>query len=398
MIIRSKKKKKTVSKIVTITVFIAIITAAYLTGRLMPRGLADKYSSEVFPFLSSLPQKISALTDVSLTEITVVVLGCLALPLFLVWLVLLVKKALTRGAGKFLYKSFRNVLAVAMVVLIIFEMMHGINYRRTPARTLMGLGQTKISFEDYCEAFEWSYREMVKARKELKEDENGVAQLSTDFEETARYASDVIDTFCASYGIAKYKCYTRPKSVRLSHYWSYTYIVGMYNPAYGEANVNTDYMDATTIPSTICHELCHTKGFANETDCNLVGALACLTSDRADFRYCGYYTVFISLLGQIENLKKTKGFKYDYKVKDDEIRPVARDTQAANDYWKKIDKEVEDIQKRFGINITEKANDANNKFLQSNGEKEGTDTYNVPENVYVDFYIKYVSSGSHGNA
>ena len=398
MIIRSKKKKKTVSKIVTITVFIAIITAAYLTGRLMPRGLADKYSSEVFPFLSSLPQKISALTDVSLTEITVVVLGCLALPLFLVWLVLLVKKALTRGAGKFLYKSFRNVLAVAMVVLIIFEMMHGINYRRTPARTLMGLGQTKISFEDYCEAFEWSYREMVKARKELKEDENGVAQLSTDFEETARYASDVIDTFCASYGIAKYKCYTRPKSVRLSHYWSYTYIVGMYNPAYGEANVNTDYLDATTIPSTICHELCHTKGFANETDCNLVGALACLTSDRADFRYCGYYTVFISLLGQIENLKKTKGFKYDYKVKDDEIRPVARDTQAANDYWKKIDKEVEDIQKRFGINITEKANDANNKFLQSNGEKEGTDTYNVPENVYVDFYIKYVSSGSHGNA
>jgi hypothetical protein len=398
MIIRSKKKKKTVSKIVTITVFVAVIAAAYLTGRLMSRDLADKYSSEVFPFLSSLPQKISALTDVSITEITVVVLGCLALPVLIVWLVLLVKKAMTRGVGKFLYKSFRNILAVAMVVLIIFEMMHGINYRRTPARTLMGLGQTKISFEDYCAAFEWAYDGMVKARKELKEDENGVAQLSTDFEETARYASEIIDTFCASYGIAKYKSYTRPKSVRLSHYWSYTYIVGMYNPAYGEANINTDYMDATTIPSTICHELCHTKGFANETDCNLVGALACLTSERADFRYCGYYTVFISLLNQIENLKKTKGFKYDYKVKNDEIRPVARDTQAANDYWKKIDKEVDDIQKRFGINITEQASEANNKFLQSNGEKEGTDTYNVPENVYVDFYLKYVASGSHGNA
>ena len=398
MIIRSKKKKKTVSKIATITVFVAVIAAAYLIGRLMPRDLADKYSSEVFPFLSSLPQKISALTDVSITEITVVVLGCLALPVLIVWLVLLVKKAMTRGVGKFLYKSFRNILAVAMVVLIIFEMMHGINYRRTPARTLMGLGQTKISFEDYCAAFEWAYDGMVKARKELKEDENGVAQLSTDFEETARYASEIIDTFCASYGIAKYKCYTRPKSVRLSHYWSYTYIVGMYNPAYGEANVNTDYMDATTIPSTICHELCHTKGFANETDCNLVGALACLTSERADFRYCGYYTVFISLLNQIENLKKTKGFKYEYKVKNDEIRPVARDTQAANDYWKKIDKEVDDIQKRFGINITEQASEANNKFLQSNGEKEGTDTYNVPENVYVDFYLKYVASGSHGNA
>ena len=398
MIIRSKKKKKTVSKVVTITVFVIVIVAIYLTGRLLPRNIADAYSSEVFPLLSSFSQRISSLTSVSLTEITVVVLGSLAVPLLIVWLVFLFKKAMTKGVGKYLYQSLRNVLAIAMVVMIIFELMHGFNYRRTSARTLMGLGQTKLTFDDYCEALEWSYGEMIKARKELKEDANGVAQLLTDYEATAEYASEITDTFCASYGIAKYRCYTRPKSVRLSHYWSYTYIIGMYNPAYGEANINTDYIDAISTPSTICHELCHTKGFANETDCNLVGALACLTSERADFRYCGYYTIFISLLGQIENLKKTKGFKYDYKVKNEEIRAVARDIQASNDYWKKIDKEVDDIQKRFGINITEQANEANNKFLQSNGEKEGTDTYNVPENVYVDFYLKYVSSGSNANA
>ena len=139
MIIRSKKKKKTVSKIVTIAVFVTVIAAAYLTGRLLPRDVADKYSSEIFPLLSSVPQKISALTDVSLTEITVVVLGCLALPLFIVWLVFLIKKAMTRGVGKYLYKSARNVLVVSMVLLIIFELMHGFNYRRTSARTLMGL-------------------------------------------------------------------------------------------------------------------------------------------------------------------------------------------------------------------------------------------------------------------
>ena len=398
MRIRTKKKKKTVSKIVTISVFIAVITAAYLTGRLLPRDIADKYFSEVFPFLSSLPQKISSVTSVSLTELTVLAAGCIAIPLIILWIILLIKKSLTRGVGKYLYKSLRNVLAVAMVILIIFELMHGFNYRRTPARTLMGLGKTKISFEDYCEALEWSYREMIKARKELSENENGVALLSTGFEETARYASEVTDTFCASYGIAKYRTFARPKSVRLSHYWSYTYIVGMVNPAYGEANINTDYMDITSIPSTICHELCHTKGFANETDCNLIGALACLTAERPDFRYCGYYTVFISLLNQIENLKRTKGFQYEYKIDPDDIRPVARDTQASNDYWKNIDSEVLEIQKRFGINITEQAHEVNNKFLESNGEKGGADTYNVPENEYVAFYINYVSHGSRGNA
>ena len=398
MIIRSKKKKKTVSKIVTVTVFAAVSVAAYLLGRFMPRDMADYYSSEIFPFLSSLPQHVSSLTKISLTEITVVVLGSLALPLLILWLVLLIKKAMTRGIGIYLYKSLRNLLAVAMAVLIIFEMFHGINYRRTPARALMGLGNMTLSFEDYCEALEWSYNGMISARKELSEDEKGVAKLSTDFDGIADYASQMIDTFCASYGVSKYVSNARPKPVKLSHYWSYTYIVGMYNPAYGEANVNIDYMDPTSIPHTVCHELCHAKGFANETDCNLIGALACITSDRADFRYSGYYTVFISLLGQIETLKKTKGFKYEYKIKGDDIKAVAVDTQASNDYWNSIDKEVKDLQKRLGINITEKALEANNQFLKSNGEKEGSETYNVPNNVYVDFYLIYIAGKGGRNA
>ncbi len=398
MIIRSKKKKKTVSRIVTVSVFAAVSVAAYLLGRLMPRDMADYYSSEVFPFLSSLPQRLSSLVRFSFTEITVVVLGSIAAPLLILWLVFLIKKAMTRGIGNYLYKSLRNFLAVVMVLLIIFEMFHGINYRRTPARTVLGLGNMTLSFEDYCEALEWSYNGMISARKELSEDEKGVAKLSTDFDGVAEYASQMIDTFCASYGVAKYVSNAVPKPVRLSHYWSYTYIVGMYNPAFGEANVNTDFMDPTSIPHTVCHELCHAKGFANETDCNLLGALACITSDRADFRYSGYYTVFISLLGQIENLKKTKGFKYEYKIKSDEIRPVAVDTQAANDYWNSIDEEVKDLQKRFGINITEKAQEANNQFLKSNGEKEGSETYNVPNNVYVDFYLIYVAGKGGRNA
>ena len=42
MIIRSKKKKKTWQKAVTITVFIVVMIAAYLCGRFMPVEIADK--------------------------------------------------------------------------------------------------------------------------------------------------------------------------------------------------------------------------------------------------------------------------------------------------------------------------------------------------------------------
>ena len=398
MIIRTKKKKKTGRKIITISVFIAVITTTYLLGRLLPTGFADYYSSEIFPVVASIPQRLCSVTRVSLTEITVVALGCIGLPLLIVWIVFLVKKAMTRGIGKYLYKSFRNALAVAMVMLIIFEIFHGFNYRRTPARVMMELGTGKHTVEELCAAYEWAYEGMVKARSELTEDEMGVARMSSDFDGVAEYASATLDSFCFKYGVSSHTCFAKPKSVKLSHYWSWTYIVGTYNPFYGEANINTDYMDITSIPTTVCHELCHAKGFANETDCNLIGALACVTSDRADFRYAGYYTIFVSLLSEINKLSKKYGFTYDTHVSDKAIIPVARDIKAAADYWDAIDEEVLEIQKRLGINITEQALEANNKFLQSNGEQGGNDTYIVPENAYVDFYLKYFSAKEQPNA
>lgn len=398
MIIRTKKKKKTGRRVITLIVFTVVILASYLCGRFMPRSIADNYSREIFPLLASFPQRISALTDISITEFTVLILGSLALPLLVVWIVFLIKKSLTRGLKEFLYKSLRNVLAVSMAVLILFEMFHGINYRRTPARTLLGLGTDQLTLDDYCETFEWAYRGMLKARAELKENENGVSVMSTDFEGISEHASKIVDSFCASYGIAPYVSHARAKSVRLSHYWSWTYIVGLYNPIYGEANINTDYLDSTELPVTVCHELCHAKGFANETDCNLVAALACVTSDRADFRYCGYYTIFVNLLTVIQYNIKTFGFEYDTHLEDEAIIPVAIDVQASYEYWRSIDKEVKAFEERTGINITKQALAANDKYLQSNGEKEGEKTYNVPQNEYVDFYLKFFSQRGGKNA
>lgn len=398
MITISKKKKKTWRKVITLTVFIAVIAATYLCGRFMPQGIADKYSREIFPLLASVPQRLSSLTDISLSEYALLILCGLAVPLLIVWIVILIKKLLTRGAGKYLYKSFRNILAVCMVLLILFEMFHGINYRRTTARAMLGLGTGKLTLDDYCEAFEWAYEGMIKARSELKEDENGVAVMSSDFSDIADYSSRIVDSFCASYGIAPYAGYAKPKSVRLSHYWSWTYIVGMYNPVFGEVNVNTDYLDTTEIPLNVCHELCHSKGFANETDCNLLGTMACVTSDRADFRYCGYFNVYVNLLAVIQYNIKTFGFEYDMHVQDEAMIPVIRDLQASSEYWRSIDKEVKDFEERTGINITKQASAANDKYLQSNGEKEGEKTYQVPQNEYVDFYLMYFSQKGGKNA
>lgn len=57
----------------------------------------------------------------------------------------------------------------------------------------------------------------------------------------------------------------RGKPVKLSHWWSYTQITGMYFPFFAEGNINVDQPDCD-IPVTAAHELAHTRGFAGRTN------------------------------------------------------------------------------------------------------------------------------------
>ena len=130
---------------------------------------------------------------------------------------------------------------------------------------------------------------MIEARSHLGEDYNGVAHMDQSFENNAVYACSLLDKFSEKYDVPLTRNYVRAKPVSLSHYWSYTDSRNVRSVSLGEANINTDDMNVTEFPATVCHELCHAKGYASETDCNLLATLACCSSVRADFRYSGYY-------------------------------------------------------------------------------------------------------------
>ena len=57
-----------------------------------------------------------------------------------------------------------------------------------------------------------------------------------------------------------------------------------------EANYN-NVMYVMNLPSTLCHELAHLKGFIREDEANLIGYLACVQSEDIYFRYSGYLSV-----------------------------------------------------------------------------------------------------------
>ena len=388
MKIQNKGKKRTALRITAIVILPVLCVAAVFCNTFIPRNVADYYCTNIFPYLSKPMQNINMFFHYSLTENFVVVLAPLLVIGLIVWFVFLIKKFMSHGALTYLYKSFRNLFILILIGAIIFQAMHGINYKRTHVTKAMTLTEEELTFEDYCAALKWAYLGMIEARSHLGEDYNGVAHMSESFENSALYACTLLDAFSEEYNVPLSENYVRAKPVSMSHYWSYTHIVGMYDPFLAEVNVNTDYMSINEYPITLCHELCHAKGYASETDCNTLATLACCSASRADFRYAGYYEIFWNLYYVADDIAEATGEVVPEFPVTEEMMPVYRDMRASHLYWKQIDNEVDHIKEILGIDITEASDVVNDTFLKTNGET-GVESYHVPDSVYVRFYLTY---------
>ena len=392
MRVRNKYRntKKTIGRILLIFLLIALAALFWFLPNFMTRRAGDIYSTYIFPVIAIPGNTINSCFQVSLTE-NFLVIGLILLAAVAVYFVVMLFVSGAKGKlGSFLYKSLRMVLAVTVAVTLVFQLMHGLNYRRSSAAVLLELDGSGHDLEDYMATLDWAYHGMVKARKDMGEDFEGVAHLNESFETNVAYANLLIDTVCAKYDIPVSNNYVRAKPVSLSRYWTYTGIVGAYDPFLGEANINTDYMDPTEFPVTLCHEILHAKGFASETDCNTLATICCLSSTRADFRYAGYFTIFWSLIGVTSEYAMNEGVILPNYLYEEDIFPVYRDMNASNMYWEGIAEEVEYFEKVFGFDPDKAGSDANNAFLEANGQEGGNETYIVPDNIYVDFYTKYV--------
>lgn len=394
MKISSKKKKRTALRIVLTVILTVMFIAAVICNWFIPRSFADYYCTRIFPYLSSPAQGFNMMFQFSITEnVIICFVPLLALGL-IIWGVFLIRKILSHGAMSFLYKSYRNLMILAIVAAVIFQAMHGINYKRTHVSESLDLNGEELTYEEYCKALKWAYQGMIEARSRLGEDYNGVAHMQESFENSATFACSLVDAFCEEYDVPASGNYVRAKPVSMSHYWSYTHIVGMYDPFLAEVNINTDYMSINEYPITLCHELCHAKGYASETDCNTLSVLACSRSVRADFRYAGYYEIFWNLYYVTENIAEATGEVMPQYAASSEMEPVYRDMRASIIYWNQIDKEVDDIKQVLGIDITEASDKVNDTFLKSNGES-GVDSYHVPDSVYVRYYMTYIEGADN---
>lgn len=120
----------------------------------------------------------------------------------------------------------------------------------------------------------------------IPRNEDGSLTYQGHMAETARNAMAELGK---TYGVLD-GFYPLPKPLLSSDFMSQQHVAGCFYPFSMEANYN-DVMYEMNMPSTMCHELAHLKGFIREDEANLIGYLACVQSEDLYFRYSGYLSV-----------------------------------------------------------------------------------------------------------
>ena len=336
------------------------------------RDYGETYATRIFPVLSFLPVKISSLVPISLV---------LSSPILLALLILRIRKAVKEKRGKkFFYRVGRFVAWMLFVIYALFMFLHGFNYTRRTLESSLGFGRRNYTVEELQEVYIWVVDGLNVARLESCEDERGVisypggveallADMETLYEESAADLAPITGNS------------GRPKRVALSHYWSFTYIVGMYFPFFGEPNINVD-VEMSEILFNVPHEMSHMHGFAVENDANLAAMLICINSDCPELRYTGFCEaldlIFVELMYAYNT--DTQGFE-DFIVRHPIVEGYFRDEDARFAYWEKI--EPPKI-------VTDASEAANDTFLKANQQEEGVQSYNMPRSNVADYYFTHV--------
>lgn len=320
-------------------------------------SLADAYTRSVFRPLAAVWTRFQGLLPFSLTEFLLI----LGSPALLILLILALIRLIRRPHYRLrrLLKKSLSLLAIAGLLLSLFLVFHGINYARSPLAQDLSLSVRQRPVHELEEAVRLLAKAASQTREEVDESEEGLADPGSlaHMWETAYVGWDLA---AVRWPALASSVRARPKGVLLSHYWSYTNIVGLYMPLLVEPNVNID-QPAFMIPMTAAHEIAHAQGFAREGDADFAALLSCLSHPDPAWRYSGLMGAWKSagnrLLQEDPDLWR--------QIWQEELSPaVKRDLAAESAYWEAFQTPVADL--------SDKVNDT---YLKANKEEEGVKSY-----------------------
>ena len=241
----------------------------------------------------------------------------------------------------------------------------GVNAFRSDFVSLTGLKVQESSEEKLIELCDNFKDRLNELDSKIEKDKNGILKLDNDVKEKGVQAmKDLGKIYPDLQGF-----YPNPKPYIFSKVMSYQLLEGETDFTL-EANYNND-MPSFNIPSTICHELSHIRGFNNEDEANYISFLACINSKNYEYQYSGYLMAYSYCMNDLYNFN-LEAFK---KINNELSNNVKIELKTDSLYWNKYRGE-----------ISEMHNDAYDKLLKMSGQEEGIKSYNAVVKLLISGY------------
>lgn len=375
----SKYKKHIFKRNTKIVTVLIIFISFFNFLSFISKGFSEWYRKNIFSTISGIISRITGFLTISLGEVMI----CLFIFLILMGIIITILGFLKSS----LLKRIRRIYFRYMIYVLIFiywtetfhcfimyrcDTIENSKYYTIAEKLAMRSNEENINYlADICNSIT---DELNNLSLKLDRYVNGDLIPSYSYEECINALKNISNDFELLDGY-----YPEPKKIYYSNIMTQQYLAGIYFPFSMEANYNK-LMYSSNMPSVICHELSHLKGYIREDEANFISFVACVNSDNDFIKYSGYLSVYNYIINDI------------YCYGNDEIFEKLKDVNELVDYDNIFLKE-EDFNEIENNSIisTEKLSEATDVFLDSNlkinGISSGIDNYNEVVKLLMCYYM-----------
>lgn len=369
-LINHKFKKNTIICI-GIIIFISVLNfmSVYI------KGFADNYRKYVFVHISSVFSRITNIYKYSVGEVMITMGIFIVLMGLIIFIACFMKYKWLKSLRRIYFKIVVYILIFiyATETLNCFVLYHTTTIENTLYKDI-DLSSDISDGERLINVYNTVVDNINKLSSKMKRDSDGDLIKNYNYSECKAALRNISDRFTCLSGY-----YPSPKEIYYSDIMTQQYLAGIYFPFSMEANYNK-LMYISNMPSTICHELSHLKGYIRENEANYLSFVACIESDNEFIQYSGYLSVFYYLLDDIETYsteeEKANMHKIDKRAYDDTIF-------VKEDVFNEIEEK--------SLVSTDTLSDATDKFIDSNlkinGVSSGMDNYNEVVRLLIFYYF-----------
>ncbi|WP_165000302.1 DUF3810 domain-containing protein [Anaerophilus nitritogenes] len=348
-------KKSEKFLIISILLFIINLSIRFIAP-FHPLWIENHYSNGLYKITSSILNFFSNIFDFSIGEYIFIFLI-----LFILYkVVVFIKKIIAQKENrKYIILSFFISAFVSInIIYFLFITLWGLNYYRLPFSEIANLPVSSHSVKDLENLCITLTNRANILRTKIYQNNHGVMTLKNESKYLLKEADTGYSLASNIYPVLKGK-YALPKEIYFSNALSWMGISGIYSVFTGEANINKDVPDCM-IPSTICHEMAHQRGFAREDEANYISYITCSLHPDEDFQYSG---VLLALIHSMNTLYTYDQQKY-MQIRSTYSIGVKKDLENLHEFWQQYKGPIERTSSKF-----------NDAYLKSNQQADGIHSY-----------------------